>query len=59
MYFTLIRPMFEYASVLWAGSNDIYLNKLVDAMRIVTGATKRSNISNLYNDLRWVKLSER
>ena len=63
MYFTFIRPLFEYACVLWAGSNDKDLNKLeklqVDAMRIVTGATKRSNISNLYKDLRWVKLSER
>ena len=44
MYFVFIRPLLEYADIVWAGAHDKDLLKLdrlqVEAMRIVTGATK-------------------
>ena len=63
IYFSFIRPSLEYASVLWAGTyeNDIKKLKAVEqeAMRCVTGATARSSIAKLNEDLGWVSLSDR
>ena len=63
MYFVFVRPIMEYADIVWAGAhtNDLVkLNRLqVEAMRIVTGATAKSNIMNLYRELNWPFLSER
>ena len=48
---------------IWVGSFDSHLLKLeqiiVDGMRLVTGATARSNIANLYADTSWQTFSER
>jgi hypothetical protein len=63
IYTSFIRPTLEYADVLYAGTYDSDLCKLdtlqVEAMRIVTGATARSNISLLYEDLGWENLYSR
>ena len=63
IYFSFIRPSMEYGDVLFAGTYDSDLCKLdrlqVDAMRIVTGATQKSNIALLYEDLDWTSLEVR
>lgn len=63
MYLTFVRPLLEYSSVVWAGAhctNLIKLDKIqVDALRIVTGCTERSNIANLYKDCDWDSLEKR
>ena len=55
--------MFDYGDVLFGGTfqTDLYkLDKIqVEAMRITTGATARSDIELLYEDTSWPKLSER
>ena len=60
IYLSFIRPSLEYGDVLFAGTYESDLCKLdrlqVDAMRIVTGATERSNINLLYEDLGWPRL---
>jgi hypothetical protein len=62
-YMSFIRPTLEYADCVWAGTYDTDLNKLekvqTDAMRIVSGATARSNINNLYEELCWPSLGQR
>ena len=62
---SFIHPTLEYGDVLFAGTYmyDSDLCKLdilqIEAMRIATGATARSNINLLYNDLGWASLSSR
>ena len=62
-YVSFVRPILEYADVVWSGAHDCNLSKLdrvqLRAMRIVTGATERSNINNLYSDTGWSSLAER
>lgn len=62
-YISFVRPCLEYADVLWSGAYDCDLVKLdrvqLRAMRIVTGATAKSNINNLYSETGWNSLSER
>ena len=63
VYTSFIRPCLEYADVLWAGTYDSDLLKLdrvqIDAMRIVTGATEKSNIQSLYEETGWTRLQDR
>jgi len=63
MYFAFIRPIMEYADVVWAGAHDKDLVKLdrlqLQAMRIVTGAPRNSSITELYKELGWPELSIR
>ena len=63
IYMSFIRPSMEYGDVLYAGTYDSDLCKLdrlqVDAMRVVTGATEKSNIGLLYDDLGWSTLESR
>jgi hypothetical protein len=63
MYKSFVLPTMEYASVVWGGSYDSDLLKLerihVDGMRLVTGATARSNIAKLYNDVGWQSIKQR
>ena len=51
-----------YAVEEWGGSYDSHLLKLeqivVDGMRLVTGATARSNIVRLYDDTNWQSFSQ-
>ena len=62
-YMSFVLPIMEYGDVVWAGSPDCDLEKLdkvhIRAMRIITGATERSNINSMYEDLGWVSLSRR
>ena len=63
IYLSFIRPSMEYGDVLFAGTYESDLSKLdklqVDAMRIVSGATERSNIALLYDELGWPSLDQR
>ena len=53
----------SYAIEIWGCTYDSQLLKLeqiiVDSMRLLTGATNGSNISNLYNDTGWLTFIER
>ena len=51
MYKSFVRPVMEYDIVVWGGTYDTSLSKLeeinIKAMRIITGATEKSNIAKL------------
>jgi hypothetical protein len=61
IYFAYIRPIMEYADIVWAGGNVTDLDKLEmvqkDAARVVTGATARCSTSLLMDDTGWSTLS--
>ena len=63
MYFTFIRPILEYADVVWDNCTQQQMNDLekiqIEAGRIVSGATKLVALDRLYQELGWLKLSER
>ena len=63
IYFTFIRPILEYADVVWENCTEqqsMLLEKIqLEAGRIVTGTTKLVGIDKLYEELGWLKLSER
>ena len=63
IYFTFIRPLLEYADVVWDAKTQILINKLenvqVEAARIVTGGTRLVSLSNLYIETGWEKLKDR
>ncbi len=62
-YISFVLPTIEYGNALWDGASQMYIAKLdniqIRAMRIITGATERSNIQSLYSDLGWHSLSQR
>ena len=62
-YVAYVLPILEYADIVWSGATGRDLAKLdkvhVSAMRIVTGATARSNVNGLYEDIGWHDLSTR
>ena len=63
IYFSFIRPVLEYADVIW-DNIPMYMkeqleNIQIEAARIVTGATKLCSKSKLYLDTGWESLSER
>ena len=53
----------EYGNTVWGKTYDNNLMKLNkvqnDAMRLVTGATAKSNIQTLYNETKWLRISQR
>jgi hypothetical protein len=63
IYMSFVRPCLEYGDVLWSGTYDTDLSRLdamqVEAMRIVTGATARSNVDLLYEETGWPSFHER
>ena len=63
MYTCFVRSTFDYASVLWGGTYKSDIIKLeqiqIDAMRLITGATARSNIMSLYNETKLITLQQR
>ena len=63
MYKSFVLPTMEYAMVVWGGTYDSYLLKLekihIDGMRLICGATARSNIANLYAETSMLSISER
>ena len=63
IYLSFMRPILEYASVVWDGCN-LYdkqnLEKLqYEAARIVTGLTKSVSIERLLREIGWVSLADR
>ena len=52
----------EYTDIVWFGAPFSLLAKLdqivVEAMRLITGATARTNIDNLYKETGWQLLSK-
>ena len=63
MYNSFVLPTMEYAIVVWGGTFDSDILKLekihINAMRLVTGATSKSNIANLYSDTGWSTFNQR
>lgn len=63
IYFTFIRPILEYADVVWNNCTQYEVNELekiqIEAARIVTGATKLVSINSLTNETGWETLSNR
>ena len=60
---SFIRPILEYADVIWDSQNQSSINKLenvqLDAARRVTGETKLTGLNRLYEETKWEKLSDR
>ena len=63
MYITFIRPLLEYADIVWDNCSIELKNDIEavqhEAARIVTGATKLCRIDRLMADLNWDTLAER
>ena len=63
MFFTSIRPILEYADVVWDNCTEqqsLSLEKIqLEAGRIVSGTNKLVGTGKLYAELGWLKLSER
>ena len=63
IYFTFIRPLLEYADVIWGNctnSDKLDLDKIqYEAARIVTGATKLISINDLLVETKWETLASR
>ena len=63
IYISFIRPLLEYADVVWSNCTLEESNMLeavqVEAARIILGVTKLCNISKMYDDLGWESLLTR
>ena len=63
IYITFIRPLLEYADIIWDNCSDQEkkdLEKLqTEAARIATGATKLVSIEKLYDEVCWERLETR
>ena len=63
IFLSCIRPVMEYADIVWSGAPFSLLAKLDQivskAMRLITGAPAKSNMDNLYKETGWPLLSER
>ena len=63
MYKSFVLPVMEYAVAVWGGSYDSDILKLerihIKGMRLVTGATAKSNIANLYRETAWPSFMDR
>ena len=63
MYSTFIRPILEYADVVWDKCTQQQMNDLekiqIEMGWIVASATKLVALDRLYQELGWLKLSER
>ena len=63
IYFTFIRPILEYADVVWNNCTQYEVNDIekiqIEAARIVTGATELVSINSLTNETGWESLSNR
>lgn len=63
IYFSFIRPIFEYADIVWNNCSQYDANELEkiqnEAARIVTGATRLTSINSLLTETGWETLSAR
>ncbi|KAK3105198.1 hypothetical protein FSP39_019583 [Pinctada imbricata] len=63
LYFSFVRPILEYGDIIWDGTT-LQLKQRVEqihleAARIITGATKLTNIGKLLDETGWDTLSKR
>jgi hypothetical protein len=63
IYLTYIRPLLEYADVIWDNNITYLVDKIekvqMEAARIVTGGTRLVSLNNLYLETGWDKLKNR
>ena len=63
MFSSFVASTMNYGIEVWGGSFDSHLLKLeqiiVDGMRLISGATAKSNIANLYEETSWKSFSTR
>ncbi len=63
IYISDMRPILEYASVVWDGCTEYEKTSLeriqYEAARIVTGLTRSASIENIQNEIGWQSLSIR
>ena len=63
IYTSFIRPILEYADVVWDNCIQYEINVLekiqIEAARIVTGTTKIVSLDKLYQETGWETLEER
>ena len=63
IYLSFIRPLLEYADVIWDNCCQYEKNELDkiqnEAARIATGATKLVSLNALYNEIGWEPLQDR
>ena len=63
IYFSFIRPLLEYANIVWDNCTQYEVNELEkiqhEAARIVTGATKLASINSLLTETGWETLATR
>lgn len=63
MYLSFVRPILEYADVVWDGITDNQSCRLErlqnEAARMVTGLTRSTKLDDLYAEVGWTSLSER
>lgn len=61
IYFSFIRPLLEYADVVWDNCTQYEANELekiqIEAARIVTGATRLVSLNLLYTETGWDTLA--
>ena len=62
-YLTFIRPVMEYGNILYDSASDTDLKLLEDiekdALRLITGARRLTNLEGLYNEVSWPSLMDR
>ena len=63
IYISFIRPILEYADIVWDNCTQYELNALekiqIEAARIVTGTTKLISVNLLYQEIGWEPLTQR
>ena len=63
IYFTFIRPILEYADVVWDNCTQFDQTEIekvqLEAGRIVSATTKLVSLASLYNELGWEELRSR
>ena len=63
LYISFLRPILEYASVVWDGCTQVEKEKIEkvqhEAARIVSGLTRSVSLDNLYKEINWSSLSDR
>jgi hypothetical protein len=63
IYISFMRPLLEYASVVWDGCAEYEKDRLeklqYEAARVVTGLTRSVSINNLINEIGWTSLQDR
>ena len=63
MYFSFVRPILEYADIVWDHCEKKYSENIekvqIKAARIVTGGIVRTPYTTLLHELNWQRLSDR